>query len=121
MALAAGFHPDASAATFDDFLADRESDAGSRVFLCVVEAFEESEYFPLVLGVDAYAVISDSKGEVIPGAFETDVDLRFHPVAAIFYSVSNQVLEHLLKLYGRYACLLYTSPSPRDRQKSRMP
>ena len=22
---------------------------------------------------------------------------------------------------GRYSCLLYTSPSPRDRQKSRMP
>ena len=22
---------------------------------------------------------------------------------------------------GRYTCLLYTSPSPRDRQKSRMP
>ena len=26
--------------------------------------------------------------------------------------------ENLLSLYG---CLLYTSPSPRDRQKSRMP
>ena len=24
-------------------------------------------------------------------------------------------------LVGYYACLLYTSPSPRDRQKSRMP
>ena len=28
----------------------------------------------------------------------------------------------LYQLYGQfYACLLYTSPSPRDRQKSRMP
>ena len=25
------------------------------------------------------------------------------------------------KLKGYYGCLLYTSPSPRDRQKSRMP
>ena len=25
------------------------------------------------------------------------------------------------ELVGNYACLLYTSPSPRDRQKSRMP
>ena len=25
------------------------------------------------------------------------------------------------RVYGRGACLLYTSPSPRDRQKSRMP
>ena len=24
-------------------------------------------------------------------------------------------------LYSKYGCLLYTSPSPRDRQKSRMP
>ena len=32
--------------------------------------------------------------------------------------------EKLLKsaiIYGANACLLYTSPSPRDRQKSRMP
>ena len=28
--------------------------------------------------------------------------------------------EHL-PLHGHYLCLLYTSPSPRDRQKSRMP
>ena len=27
----------------------------------------------------------------------------------------------LLEKVGKYACLLYTSPSPRDRQKSRMP
>ena len=29
----------------------------------------------------------------------------------------NQYLKH----HGHIACLLYTSPSPRDRQKSRMP
>ena len=28
-------------------------------------------------------------------------------------------IEHVAALFG--ACLLYTSPSPRDRQKSRMP
>ena len=27
----------------------------------------------------------------------------------------------LVKYYGDKICLLYTSPSPRDRQKSRMP
>ena len=27
----------------------------------------------------------------------------------------------VLRFDGRYTCLLYTSPSPRDRQKSRMP
>ena len=27
----------------------------------------------------------------------------------------------LAYIYGSFSCLLYTSPSPRDRQKSRMP
>ena len=27
----------------------------------------------------------------------------------------------LFKVFGSWSCLLYTSPSPRDRQKSRMP
>ena len=30
-------------------------------------------------------------------------------------------LLHVLDLWDYYSCLLYTSPSPRDRQKSRMP
>ena len=30
-------------------------------------------------------------------------------------------LRHLIVLADYYHCLLYTSPSPRDRQKSRMP
>ena len=38
---------------------------------------------------------------------------------------SHEAMENLLSLKGsaqkRSACLLYTSPSPRDRQKSRMP
>ena len=29
--------------------------------------------------------------------------------------------DELSNYYGDYICLLYTSPSPRDRQKSRMP
>ena len=29
--------------------------------------------------------------------------------------------QRLSDLQQRWACLLYTSPSPRDRQKSRMP
>eukprot|EP00828_Plagiopyla_frontata_P047284 TRINITY_DN8695_c0_g1_i3.p4 TRINITY_DN8695_c0_g1~~TRINITY_DN8695_c0_g1_i3.p4 ORF type:complete len:112 (-),score=26.24 TRINITY_DN8695_c0_g1_i3:25-360(-) len=32
-----------------------------------------------------------------------------------------QVLEQFNQQYQIYDCLLYTSPSPRDRQKSRMP
>ena len=41
-----------------------------------------------------------------------------------FYICSNQLYQTLQKVCifaGIEACLLYTSPSPRDRQKSRMP
>ena len=34
---------------------------------------------------------------------------------------SDEVSDQLKKLLDLYNCLLYTSPSPRDRQKSRMP
>ena len=33
----------------------------------------------------------------------------------------NQYADILQSIEQRYGCLLYTSPSPRDRQKSRMP
>ena len=33
----------------------------------------------------------------------------------------NQYADIIRQLEDRNACLLYTSPSPRDRQKSRMP
>ena len=47
-------------------------------------------------------------------------------LAIINMSVDIPTCEFSLKLTERYenvfcACLLYTSPSPRDRQKSRMP
>ena len=44
-----------------------------------------------------------------------------------YYHISDQdkiipqAAEFYKKLSRAYTCLLYTSPSPRDRQKSRMP
>ena len=53
---------------------------------------------------------------------------KYHPEAAAQvelaeYTINQTVEEILADLYERKpeACLLYTSPSPRDRQKSRMP
>ena len=37
------------------------------------------------------------------------------------YPTINDALGQYPPLYGIPTCLLYTSPSPRDRQKSRMP
>ena len=36
-------------------------------------------------------------------------------------NITMLTLEKLCKIIGCTPCLLYTSPSPRDRQKSRMP
>ena len=36
-------------------------------------------------------------------------------------SVNNKLFGHLFEVGDSITCLLYTSPSPRDRQKSRMP
>ena len=35
--------------------------------------------------------------------------------------IKGSVCASCYALKGNYTCLLYTSPSPRDRQKSRMP
>ena len=37
------------------------------------------------------------------------------------YEYGNQQIDQEHLLYSLLTCLLYTSPSPRDRQKSRMP
>ena len=53
-----------------------------------------------------------------------DYTLPFHTQSGALYSGSNapgEVSGLLLLSDPNNACLLYTSPSPRDRQKSRMP
>ena len=39
------------------------------------------------------------------------------------YALSEERFRHVVTVFARHMvrCLLYTSPSPRDRQKSRMP
>ena len=54
--------------------------------------------------------------------FETLVDVLNVDVIGITESwATSQILDSELSLSGFHICLLYTSPSPRDRQKSRMP
>ena len=47
-------------------------------------------------------------------------DKRTTAISASNYKFFNRVLDKLDKRLF-WPCLLYTSPSPRDRQKSRMP
>ena len=46
---------------------------------------------------------------------------KLHVVEAVFRFTADQEKEHAEIFYNHMNCLLYTSPSPRDRQKSRMP
>ena len=40
---------------------------------------------------------------------------------SLYYASNNEKIDIVNLLIQNGACLLYTSPSPRDRQKSRMP
>ena len=47
---------------------------------------------------------------------------RFHQIVKEFRGKGHDLLDYHNNKFDRdYVCLLYTSPSPRDRQKSRMP
>ena len=83
--------------------------------------------------------LTDPAGaELVLTQSRTDVELVANALAAdailVQYArITAEVMDSLprLRVIGRYgvgvdsvdvtACLLYTSPSPRDRQKSRMP
>ena len=55
-----------------------------------------------------------------PSSAASDVYKR-QEVNRLEYTLWLVFLRVLLETDGNYYCLLYTSPSPRDRQKSRMP
>ena len=77
----------------------------------------------------AYSV-TDESGEQILYLFEKEDDAtRFammledddYPEMNIM-EVEDEIMIKTCEMHGyNYTCLLYTSPSPRDRQKSRMP
>ena len=54
--------------------------------------------------------------------FATEENMKYMYLIT-YVSGKKYILEKLPKLFSglHYTCLLYTSPSPRDRQKSRMP
>src|SRR5262249_28629011 len=71
-----GTDPDAAAVAVDDFLADREADAGARVLALVVQALEHHEDALEVLRLDADAVVPDRYFEFFPARRAGDVDAR---------------------------------------------
>ena len=66
-------------------------------------------------------------GEIERTTKETSIKLRLDLDGSGQSDIDTGIgfLDHMLTLFSRHGmfdfCLLYTSPSPRDRQKSRMP
>ena len=52
---------------------------------------------------------------------QPDLLLLDEPLSNVDQSFKEEIQEKLKKILKNSNCLLYTSPSPRDRQKSRMP
>ena len=61
----------------------------------------------------------------LPASLKQDMDLCLHILRDVLGEFDEKLLtvfdEVRLNAVDESACLLYTSPSPRDRQKSRMP
>ena len=82
------------------------------------EAARRAEKHPYdIKAVDARTKLTDTQTESISSRTKRDEEL--HPIRQEILGTQSETLKSNL---GRIrACLLYTSPSPRDRQKSRMP
>ena len=67
---------------------------------------------------------SDAYGHILPNIVKDIDDLvDGYGVVRLEEAIELRKLskKKILLMQGVYSCLLYTSPSPRDRQKSRMP
>ena len=68
-------------------------------------------------------LIGENVAEVLSSEIALEVSCRgrLHEAIACCEGAHDFVSRRLLESILDQACLLYTSPSPRDRQKSRMP
>ena len=87
-------------------------------------------YFPqlddngnVITDTDGNIVLNEERMSTYPKA---EPQIQISPRFGISYQLGKAALlrfsyGHFFQMPPYYACLLYTSPSPRDRQKSRMP
>ena len=77
------------------------------------------------LSIIWFAIFSTSAGAIAPALVKFDHmidDVKFVGVVEVLQAEARSERTENNNICGvSYNCLLYTSPSPRDRQKSRMP
>ena len=75
------------------------------------------------IDVELYEEVERDKSATIQAGLVVVLSSMAAGVGALQLGASNFLLAPIFSLISWYvwACLLYTSPSPRDRQKSRMP
>ena len=83
-----------------------------------------------IAAAGAEAVLIDKKSEIgspvqcggfLPEAVELEKLMPRAHLPEALREIPERCILHRTQLQRIYSCLLYTSPSPRDRQKSRMP
>ena len=76
-----------------------------------------------LLGVEVVRVLSKKSQMlmILAEGFPTPADLKGTPVPSVVKKQLKKLAKDSTGKLSGTACLLYTSPSPRDRQKSRMP
>ena len=66
----------------------------------------------------------DSSGNLIflgRGTWNAPLKIRFSPFVRVYFELVPFIETESHGILGDYTCLLYTSPSPRDVEESRMP
>ena len=65
----------------------------------------------------------DSNNNLVNGDIQKELSPKAQKISDLFLEEIDKLSLKLHSAYigGSYSCLLYTSPSPRDRTRSRMP
>jgi hypothetical protein len=87
-----GLNPNASLVAADDLAADRQAHAAAGSFVARLQAFENSEDFFRILGIDSDSVVTHREEPLLPGV----VGGNMHP-GGLRGSIPNRIHQQILK------------------------
>ena len=103
------------------FLSDRPLLVSARLLLVLIPWIPDVPRLPSVTPILLYhrVRLASKMFDLEYGGLRTDRISEVAPVHKVCWTLSNLVRVHLC--LANMSCLLYTSPSPRDKRQSRMP